>query len=199
MATWRTLIDGWFIRYVTGAESILDLGCGWGAFINQVTAPRRFAIDLNPDAKHHLRDGVTLFTQPASDPWPLPDASLDLVFTSNFLEHLADRDAINATLAEAHRCLRQGRRMVCLGPNIRYAPGAYWDFFDHVVPLSERSLSEALELAGFELEEVIPRFLPWTMAGRPPPPGWAVRAYLRFRPAWRVLGRQFLVVARKPA
>jgi SAM-dependent methyltransferase len=197
--TWRALVDGWFGRYLTGVESVLDLGCGWGHFVNQVAVPHRFAIDLNPDAGTHLERGIELFTQAASERWPLPDGSLDLVFTSNFLEHLPDRDAINATLAESRRCLRPGARMVCLGPNIRYAPGAYWDFFDHVVPLSERSLAEALELAGFEIDDVVARFLPWSMAGKPPPPAWAVQAYLRFRPAWRVLGRQFLVVARKPA
>jgi SAM-dependent methyltransferase len=199
LTTWRALIDGWFSRYLTGVDSLLDLGCGWGAFVNQVSAPQRYAIDLNPDARSHLQDGVTLFTQPSSDPWPLPDASLDLVFTSNFLEHLPDRAAITATLAEASRCLRPGGRLVCLGPNVRCAPGAYWDFFDHVVPISERSLVEALELAGFEVDEAIARFLPLTMVGKPPPPLWAIRAYLRFRPAWRLLGRQFLVVARKPA
>jgi hypothetical protein len=87
---------------------------------------------------------------------------------------------------------------VCLGPDVRYAGGAYWDFFDHIVPLTARSLTEALELAGFERDEVIDRFLPFTLADKPAPPELLIRAYLRLRPAWRLIGRQFLVVAAKP-
>jgi SAM-dependent methyltransferase len=198
-AVWRVLVDAWFSRYVDDAEAVLDLGCGWGAFINRVDAPRRYGIDLNADAARHVDEGVVLFHQSASDPWPLADRSLDLVFTSNFLEHLPGRDAILAALGEAFRCLRPGARIVCLGPDIRYAKGDYWNFFDHIVPLTARSLTEALEVAGFRADDVIDRFLPFTMADRRrPPPSWAIRAYLRLRPAWRLLGRQFLVVARTP-
>jgi SAM-dependent methyltransferase len=196
---WGVLIDAWFGRYVENVESALDLGCGWGPFINQVDVPIRYGIDLNPDAAEHLDAGVTLFTQPANHAWPLSDGSLDLVFTSNFFEHLPSRDAIAETLAEAHRCLRPGGRLVCMGPNIRHTGGAYWDFFDHLIPLTEKSLVEATDLAGFETEEVIGRFLPFTMAGKPAPPAAFVRAYLLLRPAWHILGRQFLVVARRPA
>lgn len=197
-AVWQVLVEAWFSRYVNSAEAVLDLGCGWGAFINQVSVPRRYGMDLNADAARHVDDDVVLFNQSAADPWPLPDCSLDLVFTSNFLEHLPSRDAILAALGEAFRCLRPGGRIVCLGPDIRYAKGRYWDFFDHIIPLTARSLSEALDLAGLRAERVIDRFLPYTLAGRRPPPSFAIRAYLRLRPAWRLLGRQFLVVAAKP-
>lgn len=195
---WRVLIDAWFHRYLDGADRVLDLGCGWGPFINQIDVAERYGIDLNPDAKNHLADGVTLFEQPADQRWPLADGSLDLVFSSNFLEHLPDRDAVLATLTEAHRCLRPGGRLVLMGPNIKYVGGAYWDFFDHHVPLTETSLVEATELVGFRTAVAHGRFLPFTMAGKPPPPSLFVRAYLRFRPAWRVLGKQFLVVVDKP-
>jgi ubiquinone/menaquinone biosynthesis C-methylase UbiE len=197
-AVWQVLVDSWFSRYVDPADTVLDLGCGWGHFVNAVAAAKRYALDLNGDAAAHLDPAVELLVQPASEHWRLPDASLDVVFTSHFLEHLPDRDAIVATLGEAFRCLRPGGRLVCLGPNIRYAPGAYWDFFDHVVPLSDRSLIEAVELAGFEIDEAIARFLPFTMAGKPPPPAVLIRLYLRLPIAWRVMGKQFLIVARKP-
>ncbi len=196
-AVWEALISGWFHTYVDGCSAVLDLGCGWGEFINQIDTPQRYGLDLNPDAAAHLDPGVELLAQPADAPWPLPADSLDLVFSSNFLEHLGDRDAIRRTFAEAHRCLRPGGRVVCMGPNIRYAGGAYWDYFDHMVPLTERSVAEALELAGFRIEEQIARFLPFTMVGKPPPPAIFIHAYLRLRPAWRVLGKQFLVSAVK--
>jgi SAM-dependent methyltransferase len=196
---WRVLVRSWFGRYLVGVESVLDLGSGWGHFINQVDVPHRYAIDLNPDARHRLDAGVELIATDALEDWPLDAGSLDLVFTSNFLEHLPGRQAVSTALDHAYRSLRPGGRLVCLGPNIRYMAGAYWDFFDHVVPLSDRSLAEALALSGFEIVETIPRFLPATMAGRTVPPSFVIEAYLRLRPVWRVLGRQFLVVAGKPA
>lgn len=195
---WRVLIDEWFGRYTSNADSVLDLGCGWGPFINQVDVPHRYGLDLNPDAGNHLDPAVHLLQQRADARWPLDDGSLDLVFSSNFLEHLPDRVAVSATLGEAFRCLRPGGRLVLLGPNIKHVGGAYWDFFDHYVPLTEASLAEATDLAGFRTETCYGRFLPFTMAGKPPPPTALIRWYLRLRPAWSVLGKQFLVVVVKP-
>jgi SAM-dependent methyltransferase len=195
---WGVLVADHFSRYLGGVTSVLDLGCGFGHFVNQVDVAERHAIDLNPDVARRLDPGVQLHSQRADDPWPLEDGRLDLVFTSNFLEHLPSPAAMTATLAEAHRCLRPGGRIICMGPNIRVVGGAYWDFFDHVIPLTERSMAEALELAGFEIESSLARFLPFTMVGRKPPPSALIRLYLRIRPAWRVLGAQFLVVATKP-
>ena len=42
--------------------------------------------------------------------------------------------------------------------------------------------------------ELVPRFLPYSTKGRLPTTPLLVRAYLRFRPAWRLLGKQTLYV-----
>jgi predicted SAM-dependent methyltransferase len=57
--------------------------------------------------------------------------SLDVVFTSKFFEHLSDKPSLVATLSKAFRCLKPSGRLIALGPNIKYLPGEYWDFFDH--------------------------------------------------------------------
>jgi SAM-dependent methyltransferase len=194
---WKVLVDSYFQRYLDGVTSVLDMGCGWGHFINQVDVPDRHGIDLNPDVADRLDAGVHLHTQPANERWPLEDGALDLVFTSNFLEHLPDREAVMAAVAEAHRCLRPGGRLVAMGPNIRVVGGKYWDFFDHLVPLTDQSIVEVMELAGFEVETAYARFLPFTMVGKPPAPPLFVKVYLKLRPAWRLLGGQFLVVAHR--
>ena len=45
-----------------------------------------------------------------------------------------------------------------MGPNIKHLTGLYWDFFDHHVILTEKSLSEALEIEGFKIEKCISDF-----------------------------------------
>jgi SAM-dependent methyltransferase len=87
----------------------------------------------------------------------LPDQALDLVFTSNFFEHLSNTATAAATLGEAYRCLRPGGRLVALGPNIKYPSGALLGFWDHHLPLTKASSAEGLQAVGFQLERVVPR------------------------------------------
>lgn len=68
---------------------------------------------------------------------------------------------------------------------------------DHYLPLTEMSLKEALENRAFRVETCVERFLPYTMAGKKPVPLALIRFYLALPVAWRMLGRQFLVVSRK--
>ncbi len=189
------LTADYFQRIVGRESTILDLGCGYGQFINNIVAKKKFAIDLNPRSRTSVASDVSFFEQDCSQRWPLDDGSLDIVFTSNFLEHLPDKQALRRTLGEARRCLSRHGKIVCLGPNVRYVPGAYWDFWDHHIALSDRSLSEVLELSGFAVEKNIPRFLPFTMAEGPPAPLLLIRWYLRLPVAWPLFGRQFLVTA----
>ena len=91
--------------------------------------------------------------------------------------------------------LRPGGRAIVLQPNIRLVGPRYWDFIDHKVALTERSLLEAAELAQLHTVELVTRFLPYSTKGRLPTDARLVRAYLRFRPAWWLLGRQTLLVA----
>lgn len=194
---WATLVHSYFQEFIPRDAAVLDLGCGYGEFINHVTASARFAMDLNPDARARLAPDVQFLFQDCSQHWALPDASLDLVFTSNFFEHLPDKLALKLTLIEAHRCLKRGGLLVALGPNIKFVQGAYWDFWDHFLCLTEASLAEALLNNGFAIRRVIPRFLPYTTVDQPAWPMSFVRLYLSLPFVWPVFGKQFLVVAAK--
>ena len=199
-AVWKVLCRDFFSRYIPASSTVLDLGAGWGEFTRNVEAREKYAMDLNPETGRRVEGFGRFLQQDTSEPWPLPDASLDVVFTSNFLEHLPTKDAIEATIRESVRCLKPGGTMVCLGPNARYAGGAYWDFWDHHTALTHLSVAEVLELNGLRVRENVPRFLPYTMSGtRRPTPIFMVRAYLRLPIAWPLFGQQFLVVASKPA
>jgi SAM-dependent methyltransferase len=194
---WATLVENFFQPMIPARAAVLDLGCGYGEFINHARAGKRFAMDLNPKAPEHLAPDVQFLFQDSAQRWALPDASLDVVFTSNFFEHLPDKLALKLTLLEAARCLKPGGRLIALGPNIKYVQGAYWDFWDHFLCLTEASLGEALENNGYVVRRSEPRFLPYTTINQPAYPMAFVRLYLSVPLLWRLFGRQFLVVAER--
>jgi SAM-dependent methyltransferase len=194
---WKVLTP-FFCRWITSTGAVLDLGAGYCEFINNAHAKSKYAMDLNPDVQARAADDVAILQQDCTDPWPLPGGHLDAVFTSNFLEHLPDKRAVVSVLSEAYRCLRPGGRFIALGPNLKYLSGAYWDFFDHYVGLTDLSLAEALQNCRFEIEQRISRFLPYTMARGRRFPIWTLQLYLNIPSLWPVFGKQFLIVGRKP-
>jgi SAM-dependent methyltransferase len=195
---WQVLAP-FFGQYFPSDGAVLDLGAGYCEFINNAVVRTKYAMDLNPDVSTRAAQNVAVLLQDCSQPWPLPPDSLDAVFTSNFLEHLPNKEAVGTVLANAYRCLKPGGRFIALGPNIKYVPGEYWDFFDHYVALTEMSLAEALRSRGYEIERKTGRFLPYTMSDGRRYPIWMLRLYLKMPFFWARFGKQFLVVGRKPS
>lgn len=194
-AVWRVLCEEFFSQWIPPESAVLDLGAGNCEFINAITARRRLALDLNPHTALKAATGVEVWLRNCAERWPVEPASIDVVFSSNFFEHLPAKADLASTLAEARRALRPRGRLLAIGPNIKYVSGAYWDFLDHHLPLTERSLGEALEEAGFRVVHSVARFLPYTMSEGRSYPLSCLRAYLRLTPAWRMFGKQFFLVA----
>ncbi|HVN60625.1 MAG TPA: methyltransferase domain-containing protein [Gaiellaceae bacterium] len=184
-------------RFVDPGSTVLDLACDRGHFIRAIEASEKWASDAR-DVSAHLDDDVHFVR---ADGLELADAleneHFDVVFMSNYLEHLPSGDAVVEQFRVVRELLRSGGRAIVLQPNIRLVGGRYWDFIDHKVALTERSLAEAAELAGLEVERTITRFLPYTTKSRLPQSRRLVRAYLAFPPAWLLLGRQTLFIARR--
>lgn len=195
---WQVLTRDFFQQWVRPDDAVLDVGAGYCEFINNINAKTKYALDLNPTTASAAAAGVNVVSQDISEPWQLADASVNVVFSSNFLEHLNSKDAVLHCLREARRVLKQDGTVILLGPNIRFCSTAYWDFFDHHIPLSDRSIVEALQLSGFECTRVVDRFLPFTMQGNKPTHPFLITAYLKMPFAWSIFGQQFLVIG-KPA
>jgi SAM-dependent methyltransferase len=194
---WRE-IGRYLGRFVPRDGRVLDVACDRGDFITNIDAKEKWASDLREvsdglpsDVRFVCSDGLRLHEH-------VPKAYFDLVFMSNYLEHLPSGDAVVEQLEVVAELLRPGGRVMVLQPNIRLTGPAYWDFIDHKVALTERSLIEAAELSGFETEHVIKRFLPYTTKSALPQTPSLVRAYLAFRPAWLLLGKQTLYIGRRP-
>jgi SAM-dependent methyltransferase len=194
---WEVLTTAFFQQFVRPTDAVLDLGCGYGEFINHIACREKIGMDLNPRSPEFLAPEVKFLAQDCSTRWPLADASLDVVFTSNFFEHLPDKKSLRDTLLEARRCLKPGGRLVALGPNIKYVQGAYWDFWDHFLCLTEMSLGEALENNGYRVTRSHARFLPYSMVGQPHYSTTLLRMYLALPVLWPLFGKQFLVVAER--
>jgi SAM-dependent methyltransferase len=194
---WEILVNQFFSKWINPNDTILDLGCGYGEFINHANAKVKHAMDLNPRTRKLLKDDVIFHEQDCSKAWPLEENSLDLIFTSNFFEHLPNKKALDATISEAKKCLKKGGRIIAMGPNISVLKGKYWDFWDHHVALSDQSLGELLQIHDFTIEKSYSKFLPYNMVRVKEHPLFMVSLYLRFPFLWKLFGKQFLIVAQK--
>ena len=119
-------------------------------------------MDLNPAVPKHS-DPYVRFLRPG-----LFDAlgscrgtgSLNVVFTSNFFEHLPDKAAFNRTFDQILRCpKRPGEESSPWGRSIKEVPGNAGTFWDHHLSLTEASLSEGLNANhGFDIVECFQDF-----------------------------------------
>jgi len=194
---WQVLCEDFFQRRVSTDATVLELACGYGEFIRHITAAKKIAVDLNPDSANCLPASVEFHLGGATDLAMLDDASVDVCFSSNFFEHLPSKEIMDQVLLEARRVLRPGGTYIAMQPNLRYEPGRYWDYYDHVLPLTHLSCQEAFGKAGFDVVELIDRFVPFSTASKLPQHPLLVKAYLRLPFIWRLLGGQFVLVARR--
>jgi len=196
---WKVLITKFFSKWITSADHILDLGCGYGEFINHANCEVRHAMDLNPKTESLLDEDIIFHEQDCSTPWNIEPESLDLVFTSNFFEHLPNKDSLDRTMCEIKNALKPEGMLIAMGPNISVLKGKYWDFWDHHVALSDQSLCELLDIHDFTIEKSYSKFLPYNMVRVRERPLFMISLYLRFPFLWNIFGKQFLIVSKKSA
>jgi len=143
-------------------ERVLDLGCGAGRF---VTALREagadpVGVELSDGALRRARrnaPGADLRAVGEDGVLPLEDASVDLVWCSEVLEHVPDTAGL---LSEARRVLRTGGRLLVTTPahgplrRVLFAAARFDSHFDplgqHVRFYSRASLERVLGEFAFD-------------------------------------------------
>lgn len=189
---WKALWTYFFRHRIRPDDCVLDLGCGYGDFINNVGARRRLALDLWDRMPFHVAPGVEAHVGPATELGWIADGSVDYAFASNLFEHLA-QDAFVEVL-EALKPKLSGRgSLTILQPNYRYAYREYFDDYTHVSVYSHISLADFLAAHGWDVTEVRPRFLPLTVKSRLPVSPALIGAYLKS--PLKPMGKQMLLVA----
>jgi SAM-dependent methyltransferase len=169
---------------------VLDLGAGYGSFINHIAARRRIALDSWPGLYDNAAPGVEVEIRDVEDLGFLAENSLDVIFASNLFEHLT-QDKLARVLAGVARALKREGLLLVMQPNFRLAYRRYFDDYTHVAIYTDVSLADFLEVHGYSVLEVQPRFLPLTVESRLPVSEWLIRAYLA-SPIRPLAGQMFI-------
>ena len=48
---WKVLCEDFFQQFIPPSSTVLEIASGYGEFIRHISAPRKIAVDLNPDSK----------------------------------------------------------------------------------------------------------------------------------------------------
>ena len=195
---WKVLVDDFLQNYVPSESAVLDIGGGYCEFINQIRAAKKCLIDLNPDSKLFANPDVNVLN---IDVLNLDDRhffskQFDRIFISNFFEHLRNKEELVEIISFCFNALNPGGSLLVIQPNFKYSYKEYYDFIDHQLPITHLALQELLETIGFEIDVMIPRFLPFSTKGRPASP-LLLKVYLKLPFLWRFLRGQMFVKASK--
>jgi SAM-dependent methyltransferase len=189
---WKTLCGSYFQQMIPEEACVLELGAGYGHFINNIHCAHKIALDIWAGMIDYLTPGVEGHITNAADLSCIPDNSVDFVFASNLFEHLTQVD-FSEILKQIRVKLRPGGTLNILQPNFRFAYREYFDDYTHVSIYTDRSIVDFLTLNGYKVIECKPRFLPLTVKSRIPVLPFLIRLYLMF--PFKPLGKQMLVRA----
>jgi hypothetical protein len=193
---WRSLYRFYFRRWIRDDDCVLELGAGYGHFINNVNAQRRIAVDLWSELPSYLQPGVECHVGNISDLSFLKNNSVDFAFASNVFEHIAQNDL--AKVLDQLRSKLSSRGLLCaLQPNYHYAYREYFDDYTHITVYSHISLCDFLRSCGYQIVKCEPKFMPLSVkSGATVSP---ILIWLYLNSPLKPLGKQMLVVARPSA
>ncbi len=178
---------------------IVDVAAGYCDFINNIQCDcQKIAIDANPDIQVYANKNIQVIVDNIKNMSEyFEPESVDIFFMSNFLEHISKAD-ISLLFETEKKLLKSNGEIWILTPNIKYVKGQYWDFFDHITPITEKALIEEACAHDFKVKKCINKFLPFTTKSKLPQAGWIVSLYLRLMPlSGSFFGKQSFLIFKK--
>jgi 2-polyprenyl-3-methyl-5-hydroxy-6-metoxy-1,4-benzoquinol methylase len=135
---------------------LLDIGCGRGEVSLQFKKLGLKVTGLDSSAKikdlfnqeecnfimHSIKSGIEI---------PAEDNSFDYIFIKSFIEHVNDPMDL---ILDCYRLLKDKGKIIILTPDWEANLKIFFDDITHVKPFTRISMSQLLELTGFEKIEV---------------------------------------------
>jgi SAM-dependent methyltransferase len=185
-------------RFVAGdvrpIETLLELGAGYCDFVNAFPANKKLAFDLNPEMRAFAAPGVDLRIEDATALPGVASESVDLVFASNFLEHL-DGEEVDSLLDRVRQVLKPDGHLMLIQPNHRLCSENYFDDPTHKTIFDDENIGEWLGRHELVVKKLVPGFLPFSMNGRLPKTDILTTLYLHS--PWKPMAAQMYVVVGK--
>ena len=94
-AVWQVLCKHFFQHYVQPTDVVVDIGAGLGEFLRHIRCGKTIAVDIEPMYGRALPTGtLEIHAQSHELSRHVAPDSVDVVFCSNFFEHLPDKASL---------------------------------------------------------------------------------------------------------
>lgn len=157
----RTRIEqhrlGLLQRFRQAPGDMVEIGPGHGSLAEQAVAAgwRYTAIEASPLLIEVLRGKGLTVIEAWTPPIPVPDASCDVVYADQVLEHMSGIDGARQFTAEALRALRPGGVFFVVVPDYLKERTFFWDVdYTHNFVTTERRVRQLMNDGGFEVLHV---------------------------------------------
>jgi len=187
---WKAICGDIQKRFIPDNSVVLDVGCGYGDFINQIKAQKKIAVDL-ADSQKYLDKDVVFHQTEVSDLSMIEQDSVDVIFCSNLLEHIP-KNEISDVLNSFRGILRETGKLVLIQPNFARAMKHYFDDYTHVAIYTDESLCGLLKAHDFSITCRKAGYLPFSMKSLLPKSYWLTKAFLSLGSP--LVAKQMLVV-----
>lgn len=134
--------------------TLLSAGCAGTWYFDWLEAAagpfeRHIGVELYETEPPGLPANVTWITESASRMPTVDDASVDVVFSGQNIEHLPVDDLVGFLL-ESHRVLRPGGTLVVDSPNRLATEALGWVHPEHTIEMTAAEAAELFAVAGFD-------------------------------------------------
>jgi SAM-dependent methyltransferase len=149
---------GLLMRHATPPGDFLEIGPGQGSLaLLAVEAGWRYrAMEASTILIDQLRGKGLQVIEGWAPPILAPDASCDVVYADQVLEHMSGIDAAREFVAEARRALRPGGTLFVVVPDYLKERGFFWDVdYTHNFVTTERRVKQLMYDGGFEVRQIV--------------------------------------------
>jgi SAM-dependent methyltransferase len=143
---------------VKAPADFLEVGPGQGAIADlaREAGYRYTAVEPSTILCDQLRARGIDVTEAFTPPIPADDASMDVIYADQVVEHMSGIDAARAWVAEALRILKPGGVLFVVVPDYLKERGFFWDIdYTHNFITTERRMRQLLYDGGFDVTGMV--------------------------------------------